>query len=52
MTTAEIVKANNKRLTDALIPTDKEPIFCNSFLDPNDEVYLQSLESLTIIKTL
>jgi hypothetical protein len=48
----EIIKANNERLMDALIPKGDEPIFCNSFLDPNDPVYLQNLESLTIIKKL
>ncbi len=42
-TTAEIVKANNKRLTDALIPTGDEPIICNSLIDPNDEIFNQKL---------
>ena len=50
--TKQIVNDNNKKLADLLIPTGDEPIFCNSFLDPNDEVYLQSLESLTIIKKI
>ena len=49
-TTKKIVDDNNKKLADLLIPTGDEPIFCNSFLDPNDPIYLQSLESLTIIK--
>lgn len=50
MTTEKIVKEHNLELKKKLIPDVNEPIFCNSFLDPNDEVYQQSLESLTIIK--
>ena len=50
MTTNQIVQENNMELSKKLIPNGDEPIFCNSFLDPNDEVYQQSLESLTIIK--
>jgi hypothetical protein len=43
-TTNQIVKENNKRLTDALIPKGNEPIFCNSVLNPNDEIFNQKIQ--------
>jgi hypothetical protein len=44
MTTKEIVKANNLQLAKKLIPKGDEPIYCNSVIDPNDEVFNQSFK--------
>jgi hypothetical protein len=42
-----IIDQNNKRLTDLLIPKGDEPIYCNSVLDPNDEIFNEPLKKIT-----
>jgi hypothetical protein len=37
--TESIIKQYNKELFSKLFPDNKEPILCNSVLNPNDEIY-------------
>ena len=39
MKTNEIVKANNRKLLNKLIPKGNEPIFGNSLTNPKDKVF-------------
>lgn len=37
--TKQIIDEYNEKLFAKLFPKENEPIFCNSVLDPNDEIY-------------
>jgi len=45
MTTNQIVKENNLVLAKKLIPKGDEPIYCNSVIDPNNEVFNQKIQT-------
>lgn len=40
----EIIKQNNLRLLQLLIPKDNEPIYGNSFTNPKDEVFQKPIQ--------
>jgi len=48
----KIIDANNRELEKKLIPNKNLPIFGNSFLDPNDEIFCESFEQIKYEKLL
>jgi len=47
----DIIDNNNKSLLKGLIPQRDLPIYGNSTIDPNDEVFKQPLNKVEITKT-
>lgn len=44
----KIVAKNNKKLLSKLIPDKSLPVFCNSLINPNDEVFNKPLNHLEL----
>jgi len=44
--TKKLFDKNNEELLKKMIPEKSEPIFCNSVLNPNDEIYNLSFKEI------